>query len=135
DGGAMFDGDRGAELDGEVRDAERGIDAGGKDGSGGTGVDAAAAGAAAGGGGGGAAGGGWGVGCDVERDEQFAEKEPGAAPLVDEAGVFADPAERGEAGVGALQKRRGIPADSGFEWTGGAAEQGIELLKAAAELV
>src|ERR1039458_3973472 len=119
DGGATLQGDGGAELDGEVRDAERGIDTGWHDGGGGTGVDAAAAGAAA--------GGGRGIGRDIERDEQFAEEEPGAAPLVDEAGVFADPAERGEAGVGALQQRRGIHADSGFEWTGAAAEERVEL--------
>src|ERR1017187_5173014 len=103
DGGAMFQGDGGAELDGEVRDAERGIDAGGKDGGGGAGIDAALAGAAT--------GGGRGIGRDVERDEEFAEKKPGAAPLVDEAGVFADPAERGTAGVGALKERRGLDAD------------------------
>src|ERR1039457_4787700 len=50
DGGATLQGDGGAELDGEVRDAEGGIYAGGKDGGGGAGIDAALAGAAGGGG-------------------------------------------------------------------------------------
>src|ERR1017187_9406849 len=70
DGGATLQGDGGAELDGEVRDAERGIDTGWKEGGGGTGGDAAAGGAAG--------GGGRGIGRDIERDEQFAEDEPGA---------------------------------------------------------
>ena len=80
-----------------------------------------------------AAGGGRGIGRDVERDEEFAEEEPGAARLVDEAGVLADPAEAGQAGVGALEQRRGIDADSGFEGAGATAQQRVELLEAAAE--
>jgi len=75
------------------------------DSGGGAGVDAAGAGAAAV---------WWGraVIGDREGKKEFAEEKPGSAGFVDEAGVFADPAEAGRAGVAALEQGGGIDGDT-----------------------
>ena len=92
DAGAMLLRNRAAQLDREVGDAERRVEPlPGHDGRGRAGVDAARAGAAA-------------VGRrrvrrDVERHQQFAQEEPRAQLLVDQAGIPADPAQAGKARV------------------------------------
>src|ERR1035438_911550 len=97
--GAPVFGNPAAQLNRQIRDAQARIDrvtaAKWHDGLGGTGIDAAAASAAA--------IGRRSVGLDIERNQQFAQKEPRPARLVDEAGILADPAQAGEARISALQ--------------------------------
>ena len=49
-------------------------------------------------------------------DEQFTEEKPTAAIFVDQAGVFADPAQPGIARQGALQYGRRIGEGAVAEW-------------------
>src|SRR5205823_6889271 len=96
-----------AELDREVGNAEARVHgvagASAHDGFGGTGLYAAAARAAA--------IGRRRIGSDFDRDEQFAQEEPRAGLLVDQAGVPADPAQAGQPCIRALQKGRRIHTD------------------------
>ena len=69
-------------------------------------------------------GGGRVVGEDGDGYEEFGEEEPGAIFLVDETGVFSDPAEPGGTGVGPFEQGRGIDADLRIE---GLAMQGGEV--------
>ncbi len=121
-GGAFPFRNAAAQFDGEVRDAQARIEGvsrasfGRHDGLRGTCVDAARARAAA-------------VRRrrirrDFERDQQFPQKEPRAAALVDQAGVAADPSESRRARIRALQQRRRIHAGAPFEIAGTLAQQG-----------
>src|ERR1035441_9695756 len=73
------------------------------------------------------------VGGDLDREQQFAEKEPRAALLIDETRILADPAKAGEPRVGALQQRRGIDADFRFARAGAFGESRGELFQSAAQ--
>ena len=84
--------------------------------SSGAGIDAASAGAAA----------VWGRAMetrDGEGKQKFSEEEPTAAGLVDEAGILADPAKAGFAGIAALEQWSGVDTDAVVE---GLAEFGCE---------
>src|ERR1700693_1162428 len=52
-----------------------------------------------------------GIGFDLERCDHLAQKKPRPDLLIDQASVFADPAEPGFAGIGSLQQRRRVDAD------------------------
>ena len=72
----------------------------------------------------------------VEAHQQFAQEKPGAQRFVDQAGVPADPAEAGEAGVGALEQRRRVHADARFERGARAfVEQCVEPFEAAPQIL
>ena len=121
----MFFGHRAAQFDGEVRNAQAGVEAlAGDDGGGGAGVHAAHAGSAT--------VGRRLIGGDREGDQDLAQEEPGAHRLVDETGVAADPAEPGQARVAALQQRRGIHADPRLECSGALPQQGGQAFEAGA---
>src|SRR5205807_8516307 len=71
------------------------------------------------------------VGLQIQVEQQGAEEEIAAAVLVDEHGVFADPAETGPAGEVALQERGGIDdpaADDSRELGTRPGEQSVETI-------
>lgn len=118
--------DRSAMLNREIGNALAGIErralGSREDGIGRTSVDAAGTGTAA--------GRSRFVGDEWNREKKFAEEEPGTAGLVDQAGVFTDPAEAGGTGVRAFEERRGVDTDARFEWLllsqGDRVDQGFE---------
>ncbi len=129
-GFAQFCGDGALLFDGEVGDAARGIHLVWRDeGVGGAGVDAAGAGAAAVGGdlqG--------SVGGDGDGGDDDGEEKPGAELLINDAGVFADPADAGFGGEGALDEGAGVDVAAGL--AGEAVLQGgFEVMEAVEELV
>ena len=65
-------------------------------------------------------------------DKEFAEEEPAAAVLVDQAGVLADPAQAGIARQRALEHRRGIDEHAVPEGTDVTGDVVRELLQAVA---
>lgn len=91
-----------ARFDGEVRDAPAGVEhVRGREGVGGTGVEAAGAGAAV-------AGGVRGVVVQFDIDQHGRQKQPTAEAFVDQQGVFAKPSESRGLGEVALENRGGI---------------------------
>ena len=55
------------------------------------------------------------VGNQRNREQKFAEKEPGALPLIDQAGIAPDPTKASLAGIGALEERRGVDTGAVLE--------------------
>lgn len=117
-GGAEFFGDGAFEFDGEVGDAEAGIELeGGDDGLCGASGDATGAGAAAVGFG--------GVGVQGECGEDFCEEKPVAESAADEVGVFADEAEAGALGEVAFEDGAGVDVGEGVVLGAGELEEVI----------
>ena len=130
DGLAKLLGDGALLLDGEVGDAARGVHlVRGHERVGGAGVDAARAASAA-------------IGRDLKfcsgghrkRGDDDAEQQPRTQLLIDDAGIFADPADACLGGHGPLDERAGVDVAAGL--AGEALEQGgFDLTQTAEELI
>lgn len=122
-------GDGALEFNCQVGDALGGIeDAGLREGVGRAGVEAAGAGAAVG---------GFVDGVVVEDDigEESREEEEAAGAFVDEEGVFAEPAETGEAGEVALEEWSGVDNASCATAGDSVVKEGGELFESLADEV
>src|ERR1039458_5182306 len=123
--GALLFGNLAAQLNGEIRDAPRGIETlPGYQRRRGARLHAAHAGTATV---------RWRrVRRDLQRYQQLAEEKPRALLLIDQAGIPSDPPEARQARVGALQQGRGVDTDARFECSArGLAEQCVEARQSA----